>query len=414
VAAATLRRRLGELNGSDGMEAPAGNISLEAFCQARGIRHINFLRIDREIDGTSLLEGARTLLSHARIDVIQFAHGGPFTLALRQLKSIFSPLVGWGYKLFWVDGQQLREAPQWHSDFEEKEAATYVAVHSRLAGFLGLGSMALLDLPSLLLKGGTGTRGVIHVGAHLGEEVEAYREAGVYRMILIEANPNVFEHLRARFGHESGIIILNAAVADVDENRSFHITNVTQSSSLLPLGEHAEIYPQVSEETVIDVTCRRLDGLLEECGVNRSSYDILNIHVQGAELMVLQGAEETLRGIRFINVGVNFAELYAGCSQIEDIDDFLIRRGFQRIALACPYHPTWGDAIYLNTATIDGKEQGETLTRQHLDTGPSAMQVAGQPIGPNNSRQRDIPRRNQLCPCGSGKKYKLCHGEHPT
>jgi hypothetical protein len=38
-------------------------------------------------------------------------------------------------------------------------------------------------------------------------KVEAYREVGVYRMILIEANPNVFEQLRARFRAESGMII---------------------------------------------------------------------------------------------------------------------------------------------------------------------------------------------------------------
>ena len=187
----------------------------------------------------------------------------------------------------------------------------------------------------------------IHVGAHLGEEAEAYRKMGVRRMILIEANPKVFAQLAERFRDDPAILLVNRAVADTLGKRVLHVTNATQSSSLLALDKHAEIYPQIVEQESVEVECARLDDLLSELGESPGAYNILNIDVQGAELMVLKGAETILRSVDLVNVEVSFAELYAGCAQIDEVDDFLSERGFERIALACPYHHTWGDAVYL-------------------------------------------------------------------
>jgi hypothetical protein len=125
------------------------------------------------------------------------------------------------------------------------------------------------------------------------------------------------------------------------------VTNATQSSSLLPLRKHAEIYPQIVTQETIEVDCSRLDDLLDDLRETSAGYNILNIDVQGAELLVLRGAERMLAFVDMINVEVNFAELYAGCAQIDEIDDFLDQRGFVRVELACPYHHTWGDAVYL-------------------------------------------------------------------
>jgi Methyltransferase FkbM domain len=95
------------------------------------------------------------------------------------------------------------------------------------------------------------------------------------------------------------------------------------------------------------VDCSRLDDLLDDLGETAAAYNILNIDVQGAELMVLRGAERTLAFVDVINVEVSFAELYAGCAQIDEVDDFLEQRGFVRVELSCPYHHTWGDAVYV-------------------------------------------------------------------
>jgi preprotein translocase subunit SecA len=33
-------------------------------------------------------------------------------------------------------------------------------------------------------------------------------------------------------------------------------------------------------------------------------------------------------------------------------------------------------------------------------------------LDPNDASTWGKPSRNQSCPCGSGKKYKHCHGKH--
>ena len=95
-------------------------------------------------------------------------------------------------------------------------------------------------LPSLILRHGIPVRGAIYVGAHTGEEVDTYRKAGVPRMIVIEANPSVFADLQKRLGSSPDVVAVERGVADVNEIRRFHVTNASQSSSLLPLGRHAQ------------------------------------------------------------------------------------------------------------------------------------------------------------------------------
>jgi len=37
--------------------------------------------------------------------------------------------------------------------------------------------------------------------------------------------------------------------------------------------------------------------------------------------------------------------------------------------------------------------------------------IAARPPPPQQKREGDKVGRNDLCPCGSGKKYKRCHGK---
>jgi hypothetical protein len=77
--------------------------------------------------------------------------------------------------------------------------------------------------------------------------------------------------------------------------------------------------------------------------------------VQGAEALVLKGAEKTLRQTRAVFIEVNFAELYRGGAEIEDIDTLLEGAGFRRIATASAFHPTWGDAFYVRGGAASPK-----------------------------------------------------------
>ncbi|MBS0338828.1 MAG: FkbM family methyltransferase, partial [Proteobacteria bacterium] len=71
------------------------------------------------------------------------------------------------------------------------------------------------------------------------------------------------------------------------------------------------------------VQTRRLDDV-----PGLGDVDFLKLDVQGAELMVLQGAERTLEDVVMVQVEVEFVELYENQPLFADVDRYLRSRGF--------------------------------------------------------------------------------------
>lgn len=143
-----------------------------------------------------------------------------------------------------------------------------------------------------------------------------------------------------------------------------HVTNVPMTSSLLPperstvdmfhaLGDLMKVVRQQRIET------HRLDDIKEA-----SQADFLKLDVQGAELMIMQNALNTLSSVSVIQCEVEFIELYQGQPLFADVDQFLRSKGFCFLRFAYtmgrPFKPLqqtgnaatpisqllWGDAIY--------------------------------------------------------------------
>lgn len=208
----------------------------------------------------------------------------------------------------------------------------------------------MLDLAALFAQYRLGARGVVHVGAHEGQELPVYRAMGFRNVLLIEANPAVFARLQASVAGDSGIELAQCAMGQTDGLATLRLTTFDQSSSLLPLKLHREVYPEISECGVLPVPARRLDSLLAERPGGAADFNLLVLDVQGAELLVLRGAEESLAGFDAVVSEISFIELYEGCALAPALDTFLADRGFHRVATACHDHPSWGDALYLRPA----------------------------------------------------------------
>ncbi len=75
--------------------------------------------------------------------------------------------------------------------------------------------------------------GILHVGAHLGEEAEIYTKMGVSTVWWVEADPLLINPLTEVVGpYRHGVI--QAAVSDRDDEVvSFNVMNEDQASSLL-------------------------------------------------------------------------------------------------------------------------------------------------------------------------------------
>jgi FkbM family methyltransferase len=174
--------------------------------------------------------------------------------------------------------------------------------------------------------------GVIHVGGNLGQERDAYASRGL-RVLWIEPNPEVFERLQRSITDFPRQRALSCLVTDMDDRiYPFHIAdNEGQSSSILELAAHKDVWPEISFAKTIELRGVTLASLLKRENVRVADYDALVLDTQGSEMLVLRGAQELLGGFQFIKAEVADFESYKGCCRLPEMDAFLTQHGFHRV-----------------------------------------------------------------------------------
>jgi FkbM family methyltransferase len=187
--------------------------------------------------------------------------------------------------------------------------------------------------------------GVIHVGAHECEEKDIYiNYFGLTEkeIIWVDALEEKVKEMKEK---NPLIQIYHSCIADVDNRLvSFMITSNYQSSSILNFKSHVNEHPYIYEIDRIHLLTKKLDTLLKENNII-GDFNFLNLDIQGAELLALKGAEETLKNIDYIYTEINLKELYEGCCLLGDLDNFLEEKGFTRVKTVITSHG-WGDAFY--------------------------------------------------------------------
>lgn len=319
---------------------------LDALCAERGIRHIHLLKINGQDERRGVIRGAAGLLRRARINIIRFDHGGTHPDAPAELEWMFTSLSDQGYVLYQT-GETPRGPLTWETSLGQEEATCFLAVNRRLLGLFRGDKPSMLDTAGLLAQYGIQPAAVLHVGAHLGKEAVHYLERGVSRVLLVEANPDLAAELLRRFSDRPEVEVAACAAGDRNGTATLRVTSNDQSSSILPLHRHLTFYPGITEARQVEVEVARLDDIIRRHGWQPADIDFLNMDIQGAEHLALAGAPDILRHVRAVNIEVNFEELYAGCAQIEQVEEILGAAGLRRVAMTCPYHPSWGDAFYI-------------------------------------------------------------------
>lgn len=191
-------------------------------------------------------------------------------------------------------------------------------------------------------------RGIVHVGAHWGQELEAYHDNGIFDIVFIEPCVPAFRVLQEKLAGDSQVLLFNCACGEQEEKVPMHIEtrNQGQSNSLLAPKIHLERYPEIVFPNTEIVQVKPLDDL----DFHRRFYNLLMMDTQGAELMVLKGATKTLEAIDYIYTEVNNKELYAGNAMVDDLDSYLL--DFQRVQTHWVADHGWGDAIYVRKSLL--------------------------------------------------------------
>lgn len=211
------------------------------------------------------------------------------------------------------------------------------------------------------------------VGCHLFQEESWFNKTftNLEQLFLFEPVPALWEALNSKMAADSRVQVFRLAVSDEEGIAAFNIANNYQSSSLLPLGEHKNIFPSINYSGVINVQQITLNKFINDHG--NIIPDLLYIDVQGAEYKVLSGiSHEKLCKIKVIYTEVSLVEMYQGAKLLDDIkvllEDYFEFIGF-RDMLNTKVH---GDALFVNKMLLSDlacNRFDETLDINEMELG---------------------------------------------
>lgn len=198
----------------------------------------------------------------------------------------------------------------------------------------------ILSLHELIPKYNMKITGIIHIGAHHGEEHATYTEIGVNKVVYFEPSNRSFNTLIKNVPIECAY---NYAIGEEDKILEMNIEILDSygcSSVLKPSGNYNSV-----EFTTEIVEMKRLDSLTLE------GFNMLNIDVQGYELNVLKGAVKTLNNVDYIMCEINRHTPtkqidYIGASTIDEVSEFLSAYDFRMVEQNWA-GVSWGDGLFI-------------------------------------------------------------------
>lgn len=215
-----------------------------------------------------------------------------------------------------------------------------------------------VQLLSQLAPTGLGLQRLVHVGAHLGQERHRYEALGYREILWVEGSQAVHERLaqslarhvaehavqgRPAVQHHSVCALLTDREGDEATLREF--SNDGMSSSIFAATDTLKArWPDLHETGRIQPTrTRTLDGLLDE--LRFGAVDTLVVDVQGAELLVLRGAQKTLSLVKAVISEVSTQPLYAGGVLYPELAAFMQARGFMPMSVPRRH----GDMLFVHS-----------------------------------------------------------------
>ncbi|MGI9178224.1 MAG: FkbM family methyltransferase [Pirellulales bacterium] len=183
---------------------------------------------------------------------------------------------------------------------------------------------AITSLPAAYLAR---VDGVLHVGAHTGQERWLYDRYGL-AVVWVEPIPEVCDELRRNLREFPLQRAYRRLLTDRD-GASYDLRLAGDDGLSSSLFDRAESRPNaVAYVSWMSVRSSTLATLSREEGIDLSRYQALVLDVQGAELAVLHGAGEMLDRFRYIQVDGSDFEDYAGGCRLDEVKRFLAARGF--------------------------------------------------------------------------------------
>ena len=208
----------------------------------------------------------------------------------------------------------------------------------------------LKEIPHRSPKTAEQIRVIYAVGANKFQEHKLLLDLfpKIEQIYLFEPIPKLVEHLEEATANLDYVRVFPYALTDHEGIADFHITNNLESSSLLELEKHKEVYPWVEKKETAKVDCRKLETVIHE--FNLRVPDLLFIDVQGAEYRIISSlTDKLLSSIKLLYTEASTIEFYKGAKNLRDIQECLNDRfyflGFSAQENRVRNH---GNALFIN------------------------------------------------------------------
>ena len=203
----------------------------------------------------------------------------------------------------------------------------------------------LIPFQDLVRKYNFQIEGVLHIGASEGQEAIEYHNLKAKRVVWIEAIPWVYDKLVRHISKFQGQEALNYCIGETEGKWiAFNeANNGGQSSSILELGTHKIVHPEVKYINKTSMQTRRIDKIDHDF----SGLDFLNIDLQGAEMLALKGMGDMIDQFKYAYLEVNWKELYKGCALFPEIVQFMKDKGFVYKESLQAGATGWGDCFLM-------------------------------------------------------------------
>lgn len=186
---------------------------------------------------------------------------------------------------------------------------------------------------------------LVDIGAHRGAFVKMIeKRVGIAAAILVEPIPTCFEYLKAEF--ECRYTVINMLITDkTSEKVLFHMYDFAETSSVLTIKDIEELTGvETGSHSDININSITLDDLYAT-HLKDTQIDLLKIDVQGAEHLVLAGAEQALKQTNFVWVEVSFKQLYDDSILFSDIYNIMFKLGFILIEISPGHRSAEGELL---------------------------------------------------------------------
>lgn len=202
---------------------------------------------------------------------------------------------------------------------------------------------------------------VLHLGAYNGSELPIYANIGVKKIVWVEANPELYKELdynvresKSRYPDIENIMF-NSLISDKDDiETDFHLYYWQDNRGMSSIYEKtsgsagtmdAETNKKLYYKGTLKLNSVTVDTLLSRNDIDYD-FDLLNMDLQGAELLASKGATKVLEKVKYINTEMTlFAHDYEGAAYYSELYEYLKQFGFVDIGQDLCGDGSWGDAF---------------------------------------------------------------------